>query len=198
MEETENSVKKFSAKASFFLGLIVGLIIFGFCGFFIVYSLVNKEGGSPSQIDQTSNRPTFAATGEPVCQEDGKPIIRLFSLSTCPHCAWVKATYEKVAREYMDQGKIVAYNWEVDTSDNILTSEVETEIPAAELEWYTKYNADGYVPEFIFGCKYLRIGNGFEAEDDLAKEEAEFRRVIDELVNNQTPNTNNQINFNNQ
>lgn len=178
MEETESKQKGISSKASFTLGLITGLVIFGFVGFVMVYSLVKED----ARISSLPQSPVFADTGEPVCTESGKPIIRLFSLSTCPHCAWVKPTYERVAREYADAGKIIAYNWEVDTNDNTLTVETEGEVPAGELELYTKFNPEGYVPEFIFGCKYLRIGNSFEAEGDLVREEAELRRVIEEVL----------------
>ena len=116
MEEEQDKQKGISSKASFALGLVTGLIIFGLVGFFMVYSLVKEEAGS----SQTQQRPSFADTGEAVCLEDGKPIIRLFSTRTCPHCVWVKNTFDKVAREYVLSGKIVAYHWEVDTGDNVV------------------------------------------------------------------------------
>jgi len=35
------------------------------------------------------------------------------------------------------------------------------------------------VPTYVFGCKYVRIGNAYET---LGEEKAEFRRVIEKLL----------------
>jgi len=125
---------------------------------------------------------TFKATEGPVETIGGKPIIRLFSTTWCPHCVWIKPTFDRVAKEYADAGKIVAYHWELDTGDNTLTSQVETAVPASEQAIYQKFNPQGSIPTFVFGGKYWRIGNGYEQQQDLALEEKEFRAVIDELI----------------
>lgn len=117
-----------------------------------------------------------------VCIEDGKPIIRLFSTTWCPHCKWIKETYEEVVKEYQQAGKIIAYHWEIDENNNTLTNEDEKEFPAKERAIYEKFNPKGSIPTFIFGCKYGRIGNGYESQDDLDAEEAEFRTIIQELI----------------
>ena len=126
---------------------------------------------------------SFTTTEEEICRVEGKPVIRLFSTSWCPHCAWIKNTYDKVTKEYQDQGKIVAYHWEVDTKDDLLTTAKEGEVPGKELEVFKQYNPDGSIPTFVFGCKYVRIGNGYEQQDNLAAEEQEFRLVIEDLLN---------------
>lgn len=125
---------------------------------------------------------TFSIIGGPVETVDGKPIIRLFSTTWCPHCVWIKPTFDRVAKEYVDAGKIVAYHWELDTGDNTLTNETETSVPASEQAVFQKFNPNQSIPTFVFGGKYWRIGNGYEQSQDLQKEEQEFRTVIDELI----------------
>jgi thiol-disulfide isomerase/thioredoxin len=125
---------------------------------------------------------TFSAVNGSVETIDGKPVIRLFSTTWCPHCNWIGPTYDKVVSEYVAQGKIVAYHWQLDTGDNTLTPEKETEVPASEQAVYQKFNPRGSIPTFVFGGKYYRIGNGYEMEQSLENEEAEFRAVIDELI----------------
>jgi thiol-disulfide isomerase/thioredoxin len=128
------------------------------------------------------NITTFSLMEGPVEAVDGKPVIRLFSTTRCPHCVWIKPTFDRVAGEYADAGKIAAYHWELDIGDNTLTPEIETEAPASEQAAFLKFNPRSSVPTFVFGGKYYRIGNGYEWEQDLGKEEAEFRAVIEELI----------------
>ena len=125
---------------------------------------------------------TFIDTGDEICMEDEKPLILEFSTTWCPHCKWIKETYSKVVNEYISEGKIAAYQWELDINDNILTKEEETEITAEHKKIYEKYNPKGSIPTFVFGCKYTRIGNGYEAQGNLDAEEREFREIIEELV----------------
>lgn len=118
-----------------------------------------------------------------ICTNDeGKPIIRLFSTTTCPHCTWIKDTYSNTVMEYVNAGFIEAYLWEVDARYNHLTPQREGTIPANEIQIFRTYNDRGSVPTYVFGCKYYRIGNAFSAQNDLASEEAEFRRVIEALI----------------
>ena len=124
----------------------------------------------------------FKDNGNEVCTIEDKPVVRLYSTTWCPHCGWVSDTYERVVTEYADAGKIVAMHWELDLGDDTLTPEFEGEFPANEAAIFNAASPKGSVPAFSFGCKYTRIGNSFEAEDDLVKEEAEFRRVLDLLV----------------
>ena len=125
---------------------------------------------------------TFQETGDVLCtDEKGKPIIRFFATSWCPHCKWIKETYMGVMRKYIDEGKITAYLWEVDTNDDLLRKG-DQPIPASEEQIFEKYNPKGSIPTFIFGCAYYRVGNGYEQQDNLAAEAAEFHAVIRELL----------------
>jgi hypothetical protein len=46
---------------------------------------------------------------------------------------------------------------------------------------FNDINPQGSIP--TFGCKYYRIGNGYEQEGDLESEAAEFEAVIEALIN---------------
>ncbi|MBR9677258.1 hypothetical protein GOV04_03890 [Candidatus Woesearchaeota archaeon] len=128
---------------------------------------------------------TFEDTGEEICVDElGKPIVRLFSTTWCPHCKWIQKTFDRTVSEYVDQGLITAYHWELDTKDDTLTSIVETTVSVEEQQLFQKYNPRGGVPTFVFGCKYIRLGNGYEQQNDLDAEEAEFRVVIEKLLEN--------------
>ena len=123
---------------------------------------------------------TFRETGDAVCTEGGKPVVRMFSTTWCPHCGWIKDTYKEVVQEYVDRGEIVAYLWEVDTQEEALSGTAG--VPDTEMALFQKYNPRGGVPTFVFGCAYVREGNGYEHQDDLAAERAEFRQIIDMLI----------------
>ena len=127
-----------------------------------------------------TEKSTFKSTGDEICTQDGKPIIREFSTTWCPHCKWIKDTYAKVVKEY--EGQIIAYQWDIDKNDDALTEGLESYIPEEELEIFKKYNPKGSIPTFVFGCKYVRVGNGYESQGDLEAEEAEFRKIIEELI----------------
>ncbi|MFP4424321.1 MAG: peptidylprolyl isomerase [Candidatus Woesearchaeota archaeon] len=147
---------------------------------------INKESLSDTGSDNSgsgnsgSDIETFNKIGDDVCTEDGKPIIRVYTSSTCPHCHWVNPAVDEVLKEYSDQ--IVARHWEVDTKDDLLTPEEEGSIPAQDMQVYQENNPEGYVPYFDFGCVYNRVGTGYEREDDLEKEKQEFRTIIEELI----------------
>jgi thiol-disulfide isomerase/thioredoxin len=125
-----------------------------------------------------------------ICKLEGKPIIRMYSTSICPHCIWVEPAYDAVVKKYVDENKIIAYHWEwiINSNgelvgvDDKLTSEVETSMSASEDAIFKEFSPNTYVPAFIFGCKYYRIGNQFEIQKDLNAEKVEFTRIIEELL----------------
>jgi len=135
---------------------------------------------NPAQVPGVS---TYSEKAEAeICKEDGKPVVYLFSTTWCPHCQWIKDAYDEVVSKYVNEGKIVAYHWDVDTNNNTLTSEKETVVPAKDLAIYKEFNPGGSIPTFVFGCKYSRIGNGFERQDDLDAEKSEFEALIQDLI----------------
>jgi len=142
------------------------------------------EAGPATEAITVSGVTTFSQkAGAEICKEEGKPVVYLFSTTWCPHCEWIKDTFDKVAKEYVAAGKIVARHWEIDINDDILTPAVETTVPADQMAVYSEFNPQGSIPTFVFGCKYFRIGNGFESQQDLAAEEKEFRTLFDNLIN---------------
>jgi len=125
---------------------------------------------------------TFNVNEGEIEYEDGKPVIRLFSATWCPHCKWIGDTFDIVAREYIEKGRITAYHWQIDTGDNTLTEGIETELPQSALAVFNSFNPQGSIPTFVFGSEYWRIGNGYERENDLVAEESEFRAIIERLI----------------
>ena len=123
---------------------------------------------------------TFKQTGDDICKESNKPVVILFSTTESQHGIWISETFDFIVNGYNE--KIAAYHWELDTGDNTLTEAVETGIPKTALDIFKKYSPKTAVPAFIFGCRYARIGNGYEAENDLEAEEKEFRIIIEKLL----------------
>tara|TARA_Y100000310_G_scaffold343240_1_gene449941 strand:- start:3109 stop:3630 length:522 start_codon:yes stop_codon:yes gene_type:complete len=161
--------------------LIVLLVFLSGCG------KEDKESKGKIVINTplSGSERTFIDTGEDICTQGGKPIIREFGTTWCPHCQWIKETFASVVSEYEDDGVIIAYQWDVDIGDNALTEEVETAVLDSEMQIFAAYNKEGSVPTFVFGCKYLRVGNGYELQGNLAAEEIEFREIIEELISAQ-------------
>ena len=121
---------------------------------------------------------SFKMSNELLCKKDGKPIIGFFSTSDCKACDWVRPAFNAAVKEYADKGLIIAYNWQLDTGDDLMTSGKEKSVPKEEFEIYKKFSQDS-VPAFVFGCKYYRIGNYYDSIED---EEMEFRAMIQKLL----------------
>ncbi|MFH1311108.1 MAG: thioredoxin family protein [Nanoarchaeota archaeon] len=125
---------------------------------------------------------SFSDTGDNIITDaDGKPYVILFSTTWCSHCKWIKSTFDELIQEdYANQVNI--QHWELDTKDNTLTSEIETEIPKEIMDMYEKYNPEGSIPTFVFGGKYMRIGTGYERQNDLNAELEDFKLIINKLL----------------
>ena len=127
--------------------------------------------------------PTFNSTGEEICTNDeGLPVIYMFSSSMCSHCEWGGGAFDFIVRFLTADGLIEAHHYDLLSGDDLLTEEIETKIPADKLEVYRHGNPKDLVPYYNFGCAYDRIGTGYEKENDLVAEGEEIRRVIEALV----------------
>jgi len=205
MEEQNKGINQ-----QFLLGLFAGVAVVAVIGMIIMgvvlISNQSKSGSVAGVLDtsgtnedktqqqETAQGPEIETVTAPgietfyqkknatICKEGGKPIVYLFSTTWCPHCQWVKDTFDKVVKEYVKAGKIVAYHWELDTNDNTLTSAKESSVPVKDKAVYQEFNPSGSIPTFVIGCKYFRIGNGHEAANDLAAEEKELRAAIDAVL----------------
>jgi len=129
-----------------------------------------------TQTDSSTNK--FAKLEGNLCKEEGKPIVRMFSTTSCSHCQWVKPAFDEVAKKYVDENKITAYHWEwgyaektgAQTGDNTLTPAFEGTVPASEEKVFQQFSPNTSVPLFVIGCRYYRIGNQFEKQNDLNAE----------------------------
>jgi thiol-disulfide isomerase/thioredoxin len=186
-----------SPKTTFIFGLILGVAAFASLSLLYSYLALGRLSSNQAAVGDTNQQeqtpavePTgtqvgsFIDTGKTLCKENGKPVVTLYSTTWCPHCQWIQATFDKVVSDAVKQGKIVAYHWQLDTGDNTLTKAVETSVPASEEAIYNEFNPNGSIPTFVFGCRYYRIGNGYEQEGDAgkAKEEQEFKDLINKML----------------
>ena len=161
--------------AIFAILFIIALVWYHFGG---TGEVVQEPAGEPTTLQGS----TFLQTGDRICtDDDGKPYVVLFSTTWCGHCSWIKDTFDSLADEDFAD-KINLQHWELDTEDNTLTSEIETEIPAEIGILYQTYNPGGSIPTFVFGCSYFRIGNGYERQNDLDAELEDFKLVINKLL----------------
>jgi len=204
----EDDKKTTGGNQQFLLGLFAGIAVIAVIGV-IVLAIVLVSGNkgavatNPSnntvqnqqaQTQQPASGPEAVSPTAPgietffekknaqICKEGGKPVVYLFSTTWCPHCQWIKDTYDSVVSEYVKAGKIKAYHWQMDTGDNTLTSDTETSVPADAQAVYKEFNPQGSIPTFVIGCKYFRVGNGYESQKDLNAEATELKAAIDAVL----------------
>jgi hypothetical protein len=140
------------------------------------------KGGQelPSSEDTEENtaiKNEFKENSDEICTEEEKPVIRVYTSSNCDKCAEVKPSLEAA----LDNYDVVLYEWELDTGDNLATSDKETGLTKSELDILKRYNPKGALPTYVFGCKYVRTGNAFETVD-LNKEQEAFEEILAELT----------------
>lgn len=95
---------------------------------------------------------SFLVRDTEVITEDGKPVIYLFTSSSCPHCLWEKPVMQEVAESF---GDAIVYK-QVEDSDE-------------ESEVYYEYGSGG-VPLVVLGGKYYREGAGEGLGEEGEKE----------------------------
>ena len=98
---------------------------------------------------------SFTLTEDEICLKDEKPIVIFYTVSKCDPCNALKESFN----EAIEDKEVVAYLWELDTGDNLLTEELEKGITKSDLEIFRKYNEKSTVPTIVAGCKYVGIGN---------------------------------------
>jgi foldase protein PrsA len=140
------------------------------------------KGGQelPSSEDTEENtaiKNEFKENSDEICTEEEKLVIRVYTSSNCDKCAEVKPSLEAA----LDNYDVVLYEWELDTGDNLATSDKETGLTKSELDILKRYNPKGALPTYVFGCKYVRTGNAFETVD-LNKEQEAFEEILAELT----------------
>lgn len=177
--------------AILFLAVVMVVAMAG-CRSIVQPSALPSEGADaqpPTQAPETSSQdlgslfPTFKATGlDPCIDDQERPLILLFSAASCSHCQWVGGAFDLIARQYADQGLVAAHHYDIETGDDLLTEAVETRIPERFLSIGKRGDPEGHMPYFNFGCRYDRIGTGYEEQNDLAAEAEEMCQVIEALL----------------
>ena len=148
----------------------------------VVYFLAGNLGKDNKINTIPVEGSTFLNSGDQIIVDsEGKPYVILFSTTWCSHCKWIKDTFDSLSKEEFSD-KINLQHWELDTGDNTLTPEIETKVPDEISNIYKKYNPKGSIPTFVFGGKYMRIGNGYEAQGNLNAELSDFKLIINKLI----------------
>lgn len=145
-------------------------------------ALLRSQSSIEIYLTESSPRLTFTHSDEQVCMEDGKPLIRIFTLSTCEECAVVvDGLFSELANS---KDGLSSHIYELDTGDDLMTEEVETAIPSSEVAYFKSISPNNLAPAYSFGCAYTRIGHKSQPPLDIDGEMAEFSSVIGALLNN--------------
>lgn len=116
------------------------------------------------KIDQKVAGNFSEKEGAEIITEDGKPVIYMFTSSSCPHCVWEKPIVREVIAQF---------------GDNVILKERED--TAEDQDVYNQFGAGG-VPLLILGGKYYREGSGENSGEEAEKEV--LTQYICELTNN--------------
>ncbi|MEM2974672.1 MAG: thioredoxin family protein, partial [Candidatus Micrarchaeia archaeon] len=98
--------------------LLAAVVLLPGCTQFGNRDSIDIQNHTDSYINNKSNSSylgSFTDKGGKTCAVDGKPIIRMYSTTWCPHCRWIKNTFDRVMKEYMDANKIIAHHWEIES-----------------------------------------------------------------------------------
>jgi parvulin-like peptidyl-prolyl isomerase len=109
-----------------------------------------------------------------VCVEEEMPIVRFYTSSSCQKCKEMLSIFE----DAVEDQDLSVYIWELDTGDNLYTNDLESSIPREEFEALKEYNPNGAVPAYVFGCKYVRIGNAY-SQVEYDRELDAFNEILD-------------------
>ncbi|MBR9679162.1 MAG: hypothetical protein GON13_02755 [Nanoarchaeota archaeon] len=115
----------------------------------------------------------FLKTGDDVCVEDGKPVVYLFSGTTCVYCTWERPVFVNATSQFGEWIDYDGGNSFVEASfesDYVVVHavEIDVETESPHLSVMSKYGGSG-TPFFVLGCSYMRPGAG-----TAIGEEAEF------------------------
>lgn len=112
----------------------------------------------------------FLVSEDEICLEDGKSIIYFFGSQGCPHCTWEHPIVEEVAGKF---GDYISFHNNMDSDE--------------DMDVFSKYSPEGYVPALVLGCKYYRVGSG----ETIGEEEES--KVLTALICDLTENQPNDV-----
>ena len=89
----------------------------------------------------------------------GKPLVVIFTLTTCPHCTWEKPTFREAMAGF---------------GDSIVVKEVDARTAPFEYQpLFMNYSKRGLVPFILIGGVYSRTGSNEQSGIDDATSRAE-------------------------
>ena len=109
----------------------------------------------------------YIKSEDPLCTEDGKPIIYFFGGTSCSACQWEHPVLLNVTSKF--DGYIVL-------RDSMSTGIMDGEV-------FASYNPGGSIPTIVLGCTYYRIGAGISLGE--AQEEKVLTALICDLTDGQ-------------
>ncbi|HDS44780.1 MAG TPA: hypothetical protein ENN68_01570 [Methanomicrobia archaeon] len=109
----------------------------------------------------------YIRSEDPLCTEEGKPIIYFFGGPSCSACQWEHPIILTVTSKF--DGFIVLY-------DTMTAAAVDTGV-------FASYSPRGSIPTIVLGCTYYRIGAGINLGEE--QEEKILTALICELTNGQ-------------
>jgi len=173
VEQNITEIKK-STIGFYLIGFVIIAII-------IYFLIAGSGGGNKNQTPIAGS--TFYDTGDEILKDNSeRPYVILFSTTWCPHCQWISETFDGLANESFSS-QINLQHWQLDIGDNALTPLItETEVPSSIQTLFDKYNPEGSIPTFVFGGRYVRIGTGYESQNDLDAELEDFKFIIGKLI----------------
>jgi thiol-disulfide isomerase/thioredoxin len=109
----------------------------------------------------------YIKSEDPLCTEDGKPIIYFFGGTSCSACQWEHPVILNATSKF--DGYIAFH-------DSMNTGIVDSEV-------FASYNPSGSIPTIVLGCVYYRVGAGVNLGE--AQEEKVLTALICDLTDGQ-------------
>lgn len=109
----------------------------------------------------------YIRSEDPLCTDEGKPIIYFFGGPSCSACQWEHPILLNVTSKF--EGYIALH-------DTMNIGIVDSEV-------FASYNPSGSIPTIVLGCVYYRVGAGISLGE--AQEEKILTALICELTEGQ-------------
>ena len=126
---------------------------------------LQQETGEKAE-ERSTTVGNFLVSGDEICTKDNKPIVYFFGSETCPYCTWEHPIMERVAEKFTDY---ISFHNNMDTD--------------ADMDIFSKYSLEGYVPALVLGCKYYRVGAGTQSGEE--QETKDLTALICKLTDSQ-------------
>ncbi len=112
----------------------------------------------PLKITGTTPYNGYLETNREFCRNaGGAAIVRMYALTTCPHCTWEEPVLRSAVSKFGSQAELRIYEL-----DNARPSD-------SEINMFYERSPRGGVPLIVIGCKYHRVGTSEAAGTDVEK-----------------------------